>query len=76
MKYDDKTNRPIGVVWMTGTMKQNWKVYSDTVFLDMQKKEYNKFGWPYFGPTLLDCESRIVQCAESLVLEESNETYA
>ena len=76
LKYDDKTNRPIGVVWMTGTMKQNWKVYGDTVFLDMQKKEFNKLGWPYFGPTMLDCESRIVQGAEAIVLEESNDMYA
>ena len=38
LKYDKETNRPSAVVWMTGTMKQNWKMYGDAVFLDMQKR--------------------------------------
>ena len=74
--HDSGTNDPIGIVWMTPNMKCNWKQYGETLFLDMQKREVNKFGWAYFGPTMLDCEDRIVQAAESLVIEETISTYA
>ena len=66
---------PIGIVWMTFTMRQHLLRYGDIIFLDAQKRQYNKLSWPYIGPTIKTNENTIRVVAESIVLSEDISTY-
>jgi hypothetical protein len=66
---------PIGIVWMTPEMKKNICRYGQVLFLDGQKRQYNKMNWPYIGPALKDNEMKVCLGAESIVVEESLKSY-
>jgi hypothetical protein len=66
---------PEGLVWMTPEMKKNIIRYGKVLFLDGQKRQYNRMNWPYIGPALKDNEMKVCLGAESLVVEESLITY-
>ena len=44
--------------------------YGDTLFLDAQKRQYNKMGWPYIGPIVKTNELCVRYVAESIVINE------
>jgi hypothetical protein len=67
---------PVGVVWMTKTMKGNWILYGNNLSLDIMKRELNELCWVYMGPVCFDQELRVVNVREALVLEESMDLYA
>jgi hypothetical protein len=66
---------PEGIVWMTPEMKKNICRYGQVLFLDGQKRQYNRMNWPYIGPALKDNEMKVCLGAESIVVEESLKTY-
>ena len=70
---DDKV--PIGLVWMTYPMRQHLLQYGDIMFLDAQKRQYNKLCWPYIGPSVRTNENYVRVVAESVVLTEDLSTY-
>ena len=70
---DDKI--PTALVWITYTMRKHLLQYGDVLFLDSQKRQYNKLCWPYIGPTIKTSENRIRVVAESVVLTEDLATY-
>jgi hypothetical protein len=72
----NKACAPIGVVWMTRTMKQSWVLHGDNLSLDVMKRELNDLRWVCMGPVVFDNECRVVNACEALVLEEQLETCA
>lgn len=49
--------------------------FGDVLFLDSQKRQFNKIGWPYIGPTIMTNENIVGLNSKALVLIESNEMY-
>ena len=66
---------PVGLVWVTYTMRQRLLQYGDIIFLDAQKRQYNKLCWPYIGPTIRTNENTNRVIAESVVISEDIDTY-
>ncbi len=66
---------PDGIVWMTPDMKMNLLQYGKIIFLDAQKRQFNKSNWPYTGPALKDGEMRVCLAAECLCIQECLDMY-
>ena len=75
LRYDEN-QLPDAIMWMTPDMKNNLIRYGDVMFLDAQKNEYNHFGWPYIGITLMNGSNRICVCTEAIVTSEDLNVYA
>ena len=71
----DEDYAPDGIFWMTLTMRRTSLQYGDILFLDAQKRQYNKMCWPYIGPVVKTNENKIRCVAESIVITESNSMY-
>ena len=71
----DRDGCPDGIVWMTPYMKMNLLQYGKILFLDAQKRQFNKSNWPYIGPALKDCEMRVCLAAECLCIQECLDMY-
>ena len=56
-------------------MRQRLLQYGDIIFLDAQKRQYNKLCWPYIGPTIRTNENTNRVIAESVVISEDIDTY-
>ena len=56
-------------------MRKHLLQYGDIMFLDAQKRQYNKLCWPYIGPVIKTGENRIRVVAESVVISEDIEAY-
>ena len=74
IRFNDE-KLPIGLVWITYTMRQRLLKYGQVLFLDAQKRQYNKLCWPYIGPTIKTSENTVRVIAESVVISEDIETY-
>jgi hypothetical protein len=72
---DERTGAPLGVVWMTQTMKEKWIRFGSTLSLDAMKRQLNSLHWPYIAPVIFDHELRVCVVAESLIIEESHAAY-
>ncbi len=72
---DEETGRPNGIVWMTTDMKERLIRYGRLLFLDFQKRQYNKVNWPYCGPVVLDSDLQICVVAESFFVAECIDGY-
>lgn len=72
---DKETGRPNGVVWMTNEMKTRLIRYGRSLFLDFQKRQFNKVNWPYCGPVVIDCDKQICVVAESIFVSECLDGY-
>jgi hypothetical protein len=72
----DEDGRPTAVVWITNTMRENWRRFGSTIFLDAMKRKLNSLHWPYIGAVALDHENRVALLCECLCLEEELEQYA
>lgn len=68
--------RPIGILWMTATMRRNAVRFGDILFLDAQKRQMNLSGWPYIALVIKTSEHKIGLIAEGLHVEESIDAYA
>ena len=56
-------------------MRQSWIRYGNIIFLDAMLKRRNHLSWPYIGPCGIDNEKRVCVFCESLVCNESFESY-
>ena len=74
IRFNDE-KLPIGLVWITYTMRQRLLKYGHVLFLDAQKRQYNKLCWPYIGPTIKTSENTVRVIVESVVISEDIETY-
>ncbi len=72
---DIDTGRPNGIVWITSAMKKRLIRYGRLLFLDFQKRQYNKVNWPYLGPVVIDSDMQIAVIAESLFVCECLDGY-
>lgn len=72
---EEETGAPLGVAWMTKTMKEKWVRFGSTLSLDAMKRQLNSLHWPYIAPVIFDHELRVGVVAESLVIEESHPAY-
>ena len=43
-----------GIVWMTGTMRENFHRYGSFISLDAMKRATNTFLWHYFSTVLIN----------------------
>ena len=68
--------RPIGILWMTATMRRNAAMYGDVLFLDAQKRQMNASGWPYIALVVRTSEFKVGLAAESIHVEEAMDAYA
>ena len=66
---------PVGIVWMNLQMRRHLLQFGDILFLDSQKRQYNKLCWPYIGPVIRTGENKIRVIAESVVISEDLESY-
>ena len=73
--WTDDDGYPIGILWMTPTMKSNIVRFSHILYLDMQLRQYNSIGWPYCGVSMRNHENETVVGAETIIVEESNASY-
>ena len=47
-----KTGLPTAIMYMTSRMRYNLLRYGNVMFIDGQKRKYNKLNWPYIGPVI------------------------
>ena len=71
----DEDDTPDGIVWMTVHMKKSLLQFGDILFLDAQKRQYNRMGWPYIGPVIKTSEFCVRCVAESIVIIEDLTMY-
>ena len=72
----DKNNKPIGVCWITSNMRRRLLRHGKIMFLDAQKRQYNKHGWVYIGPCIRDHNNTTGTVIELLGIEESIDSYS
>ena len=46
------TGNPTALLYMTSRMRYNLLRYGNIIFIDGQKRKYNKLNWPYIGPVV------------------------
>jgi hypothetical protein len=71
----DSQGLPDAFLYMTPWMQKDLNCFGDIIFLDAQCRQFNSSGFPYISPILHDLEGKIAQEVESIVIEESHETY-
>ena len=52
-----KAGNPTALLYMTSRMRYNLIRYGNIMFLDGQKRKYNKLNWPYIGPVIRNSDS-------------------
>ena len=75
VKYDS-CQRPEGVCWIFPEMREDLICFGDILFLDAQKKDYNKPSWPYIGPCVKSEEMEVAVVTECIIISESIDNYA
>ncbi|MGH7954891.1 MAG: hypothetical protein ACREOZ_02905 [Gloeomargaritales cyanobacterium] len=71
----DGSGMPVGVVWMTPTMRSAFERYGWVVCLDAMKRQLYSLKWPYVGPVVLDENRSICVVAEAFVNSERLDMY-
>ena len=56
-------------------MKMNLLRFGNVMFLDPQKRQYNKLCWPYIGPVVKTNENQIRCVAESIGIAKDINMY-
>jgi hypothetical protein len=72
----DKEGMPNSILWMDSQMPSNLIHLGDILCLDVQKHQYNCSGFPYCSPIAKDGDFHAAQCAESIIVEKTDEVYA
>ena len=60
---------------MTARMRYNLIRYGNIMFIDGQKRKYNKLNWPYIGPCIRNSDNRVGVTCEAIVTSEDIDTY-
>ena len=71
----DSNGRCNGVVWQTGTMRENFKRFGPFISLDAMKRAINKLLWPYFAVAMINNLNKICIGCEALLCAERDEAY-
>ena len=64
-----------GIVWTTKAMRKSLVRYGDIIFLDAQKRQYDKMCWPYIGSVVETNGNEICCITESIVITEDISMY-
>ena len=70
-----KRGNPTALLYMTSRMRYNLIRFGDIIFIDGQKRKYNKLNWPYIGPVIKNSDNHIGVTCEAIVTSEDNDTY-
>ena len=70
-----RNGRPTALLYMTARMRYNLIRFGDIIFIDGQKRKYNKLNWPYIGPVIKNSDGRIGVTCEAIVTTEDIDTY-
>ena len=70
-----KAGNPTELLYMTSRMRYNLLRYGNIMFIDGQKRKYNKLNWPYIGPVIKNSDNRIGVTCEAIVTTEDIDTY-
>ena len=70
-----KAGNPTAILYMTSRMRYNLIRYGNIMFIDGQKRKYNKLNWPYIGPVVKNSDNRIGVTCEAIVTTEDTDTY-
>ena len=71
----DSNSKPRGVCWITSDMRKRLIRHGHVLFIDAQKRQYNKHGWVYIGPCVRGHNNRTGTVIECLCIEESLDAY-
>ena len=71
----DEEDTPDKIIWMIFIMRRTILQYGNTLFLDAQKRQYNKICWPYIGLVVKTSKHRIRCIGEFNVITEDNDMY-
>ncbi len=66
---------PTALLYMTARMRYCLLRYGNIMFLDGQKRRYNKMNWPYIGPIIKNSNNGISVVSEAIVTSEDIDTY-
>ena len=70
-----KAGNPTALLYMTSRMRYNLIRFGNIMFIDAQKRKYNKLNWPYIGPVIKNSDNRIGVTCEAIVTTEDIDTY-
>ena len=70
-----KTGLPTAVMYMTSRLRYNLLRYGNIMFIDWQKRKYNKLNWPYIGPVIKNSDNCIGVTCNAIVTTEDTDTY-
>ena len=76
VRYHPLTSKPEALCWMLPEMKVDLIRYGNILFLDAQKRDIKRPGWPYIAPCVKDNENTVRVTSECLCISESIENYA
>ena len=70
-----KARNPLAILYMTSRMRYNLLRYGNIMFIDGQKRNYNKLNWPYIGPCIRNSDNHVGVTCEAIVTSEDIDTY-
>jgi len=70
-----KDNKANGLVWMTGTMRDNFKRFGSFLSLDAMKRVTNTFLWPYFSVVMVNDLNKNCIGSEGIIISERTDAY-
>lgn len=63
---------PDAIVFMTHGVRRNIIRFSDLLLLYVQKRQFNKIGWPYIGSVIITNDNKVGVTHKAVVLFEAN----
>ena len=64
-----------GVLWMTPTMRENFRRFGSFISLDAMKRGINTFLWHYFSVVMVDDNNCNCLAAEGIIVSEREDAY-
>ena len=64
-----------GLVWMTGSMRDNFKRFGSFISLDAMKRATNTFLWPYFSVVMINELNKNCVASEGIIISERVDAY-
>ena len=64
-----------GVMWMTPTMRENFRRFGSFISLDAMKRGINTFLWHYFSVVMVDDNNCNCLAAEGIIVSEREDAY-
>ena len=64
-----------GVLWMTASMRENFRRFGSYICLDAMKRGINSFLWHYFGVVMVNDVNANCLAAEGMIVAEREDAY-